>query len=198
MRIKSFIIGTDEAGRGPLAGPVSGAAVCMKNNTISSLIQDSKKLKEKQREELSEEIKKLALAYSICLIDEKTIDEINILQASRRAMKLAAEQVMENIRKQFPDAICRFYCLIDGNMNFSDSSNQEAIVKGDGIIKTIGAASILAKVERDHYMKSLAIKYPEYGFDIHKGYPTKYHREKIIEFGACEVHRKTFAGVKNI
>ena len=183
----NFVAGVDEAGRGPLAGPVAAAAVIFPKDIDLSGINDSKKLTHKKREALFEEIKKKALSFSIAVIDNKIIDEINILQATFRAMSEAVSGL--NIK---PDL-----CLIDGNhkipgLNFA----QEAIIGGDAKSACIAAASILAKVTRDKIMDDYAKLYPQYSFEKHKGYGTKAHLEAIAKHGACPIHRKTFAPLK--
>lgn len=183
-RSKGFelICGVDEAGRGPLAGPVYAAAVILAPNTIIKGINDSKKLTEKKREELFEEITQKAAAYSVYSVDEKRIDEINILNATYEAMNGA----VNGLRIQ-PD-----FVLIDGNRISGMTLPCETIVKGDAKSVSIAAASILAKVSRDRYICDVAEKYPEYGFEKHKGYGTKAHTEAILKYGPCEIHRKTF------
>ncbi len=176
------IAGVDEAGRGPLAGPVYAAAVILKPNTIIKGINDSKKLSEKRREELFEEITEKAVAYNIFSIDEKRIDEINILNATYEAMNGAVNGL--SIKPDF--------VLIDGNRISGMKLPHETVVKGDAKSVSIAAASILAKVSRDRFIYKMAQKYPQYGFEKHKGYGTKAHNEAILEYGPCEIHRKTF------
>ena len=176
------IAGVDEAGRGPLAGPVYAAAVILKPNTIIKGINDSKKLSEKRREELFEEITEKAVAYNIFSIDEKRIDEINILNATYEAMNGAVNGL--SIKPDF--------VLIDGNRISGMKLPHETVVKGDAKSVSIAAASILAKVSRDRFIYKMAQKYPQYGFEKHKGYDTKAHNEAILEYGPCEIHRKTF------
>lgn len=177
-----IIAGTDEAGRGPLAGPVVAAAVVFAKDTVINGINDSKKLNEKQREELFDEIMKYALAYSINVIDNYEIDKINILQASLKAMKMSVESLTVK-----PDLI-----LIDGNKTFYSDIKTKAIIKGDSKSHSIAAASILAKVTRDRIMIEMDKKHPIYEWKQNKGYPTKKHREMIQKFGPTEFHRKTF------
>ena len=179
--------GVDEAGRGPLFGPVYAAAVILPANANIEGLNDSKKLTEKKREKLYDEIIEAALAYGIAYADEKEIDELNILNATYLAMFRACE--MLNPKADF--------ALIDGNrippqMNIP----AEAIVKGDAKSASIAAASILAKVSRDRFLKGYSEKYPEYGFEKHKGYPTKAHYEAIKTHGILPEHRKTF--LKNL
>ena len=177
-----FICGVDEAGRGPLAGPVCAAAVILPENRIIQGVNDSKKLTEKKREALYDVIKNEALAYSIAFADEKEIDEINILQATYLAMKRAVEGL----------EIKADYALIDGNRMPPLKIDGETVVKGDAKSESIAAASILAKVTRDRYMLEMAEKYPEYQFEKHKGYGTKLHYEMLDKYGPSEIHRQTF------
>lgn len=178
----SLVCGVDEAGRGPLAGPVCAAAVILPKNHIIEGVNDSKKLTEKKREALYDVIKEEALAYSIAFASEKEIDELNILQATYLAMKRAVEGLN-------PPAD---YAMIDGNRIPELSVPAECIVKGDGKSMSIAAASILAKVTRDRLMLELAKKYPEYQFEKHKGYGTKLHYEMLDKFGPSEIHRQSF------
>lgn len=176
------VAGVDEAGRGPLAGPVYAAAVILPNDVIIKGINDSKKLSEKKREELFEEITEKAIAYNICSVDEKRIDEINILNATYEAMNGAV-----NGLSTAPD-----FVLIDGNRIGGMEIPHETVVKGDSKSISIAAASILAKVSRDRFICQMAEKYPEYGFEKHKGYGTKAHNEAILKYGPCPIHRRTF------
>lgn len=176
------IAGVDEAGRGPLAGPVYAAAVILPPDTVIKGINDSKKLSEKRREELFEEITEKAIAYNICSIDERRIDEINILNATYEAMNGAV-----NGLSVMPD-----FVLIDGNRIGGMTIPHETVVKGDSKSISIAAASILAKVSRDRFICDMAEKYPQYGFEQHKGYGTKAHNEAILKYGPCPIHRKTF------
>ena len=178
------IVGVDEAGRGPLAGSVVAAAVIVKNHEPLSEINDSKKLSEKKREKLFDIIKENCIV-GVGIVDEKEIDKINILNATFKAMR----EAISNLKEEF-DLI-----LVDGNHKIRGCElENECIIKGDGKSLSIAAASIIAKVTRDRMMKEEAEKYPEYGFERHKGYGTKLHREKIVEFGACEIHRRSFLG----
>lgn len=177
-----LICGIDEAGRGPLAGPVCAAAVILPPDAEIPGLNDSKKLSDKKRRELFPVIKEVALAYAIVMVDEKTIDEINILQATFRAMEQAVAQL-----SAVPD-----YILVDGNKLPALSVPAMAVVHGDSLSASIAAASILAKVSRDNFMLEQAEIYPEYGFDIHKGYGTKAHTAAILEHGPCPIHRTTF------
>lgn len=177
-----YIAGVDEAGRGPLAGPVYAAAVILPTDIRLDGINDSKKLSPKKREELFDEITKKAVCYSIFAVDEKKIDEINILNATYMAMNGAAEALSVK-----PD-----YVIIDGNSIKNMSYPHETIVKGDAKSISIAAASVLAKVARDRYITKMADIYPEYGFEKHKGYGTKEHTEAILKYGITPIHRKTF------
>ena len=176
------ICGVDEAGRGPLAGPVYAAAVILPRDLEIPGLTDSKKLSDKKRREWFPIIQEQAVAFGIGVASEKEIDEINILQATFLAMKRALEKL--SVR---PDL-----ALIDGNRETDFGVPAKTVVKGDSLSASIAAASILAKVSRDDYMMELAQKYPQYGFDIHKGYGTKAHYQALREFGPSEVHRMTF------
>ena len=179
-----FIAGMDEAGRGPLAGSVYIAMVIMplsKDKLIDG-INDSKKLSPKKRQELYEKIKQTAISYVICPVDEKTIDEINILEATKKGMQECLQKI--SIK---PD-----YCLVDYVSSLELNCPFETIVKGDAKSYSIACASILAKVYRDRLMEELDKKYPEYNFKKHKGYGTKEHIENLKKFGKCEIHRDTF------
>jgi ribonuclease HII len=178
------IAGVDEAGRGPLAGPVVAAAVILPPEFNYKEITDSKKLTEKKREPLFEYIKEAAISYAIVAVGPRRIEELNIREATKLAMKLVVEKVHAD------------KALIDGNMKIPVMCEQETIVKGDLLIPLISAASILAKVYRDRLMKILAERYPGYGLEKHAGYPTAFHRAAIAEHGVSRCHRKTFAGVK--
>ena len=176
------ICGVDEAGRGPLAGPVCAAAVILPDHLEIPGLDDSKKLTDKKRRELFPIIKEQAIAYGIAFADEREIDEINILQATFLAMQRAIDQLEGKAK----------FALIDGNREKDFGIPVMTVVKGDSRSANIAAASILAKVTRDMYMEELAEKYPQYGFEIHKGYGTKAHYAALTEHGASEVHRKTF------
>lgn len=178
----NLICGVDEAGRGPLAGPVFAAAVILPLDCEIDGINDSKKLSEKKREQLFDEIIEHAVAYSIQSCDNKIIDEINILQATMLAMKNAVENLSIT-----PDIV-----YVDGNRLPDVNVSAEYVIKGDAKSANIAAASILAKVSRDRFMNEMNAKYPEYCFSKHKGYPTKLHYEKIREFGISDIHRLTF------
>ena len=178
----NILCGVDEAGRGPLAGPVCAAAVILPPNTEIPGLNDSKKLTDKKRRELMPVIKEMAIGYGIAFADEKEIDEINILQATYLAMKRAIDMLPVK-----PDL-----ALVDGNRAGDFGLPVKTVVKGDSLSASIAAASILAKVTRDDLMLSLAEKYPQYGFEIHKGYGTKAHYAALTEHGPCEIHRMTF------
>ena len=179
-----YIAGVDEVGRGPLAGPVVCAAVIMPLGIEELVVgvDDSKKLSEKKREELAEKIKEKAIAYSIVEIDEKAIDEMNILQATRLGMKRAIETLSIS-----PDVV-----LTDGNMTIDITPPQTSVIHGDALSYSIGAASIVAKVYRDNLMDEYAKDYPHYAFEKNKGYGTAEHIAGIKEHGLCPIHRKTF------
>jgi len=179
-----FLAGVDEAGRGPLAGPVVAAAVIFDKKTNIKNVNDSKQLTQNQREYLFDKIKAKALSYSVSVIDHTIIDEINILNASLLAMKQAVESL--NIK---PDLI-----LVDGNRGFPSDIPVIPVIKGDAKSFSIAAASILAKVTRDRIMKNLSLDYPEYFWDQNKGYPTRKHRDIILRIGPSPLHRKTFLG----
>lgn len=178
----NIICGIDEAGRGPLAGPVYAAAVILPPDCVIDGLNDSKKLTEKKREKLFDEIKEKALAYGIASADEKEIDEINILNATFLAMKRAVDSLSVK-----PDL-----ALVDGNQKPHTGIEEVTVVKGDAKSMSIAAASVLAKVSRDRFMLETAKEYPQYEFERHKGYGTKLHYEKIAQYGVCEIHRRTF------
>jgi ribonuclease HII len=177
-----IICGVDEAGRGPLAGPVCAAAVILPPNTIIPGLDDSKKLSDKKRRELFPIIQQTALAYGIAFASHEEIDEINILQATYLAMERAIAQLSVK-----PD-----YALIDGNRAKDFGIPVKTVVKGDSLSANIAAASVLAKVTRDELMESMAEEYPEYAFEIHKGYGTKAHYAALAELGPSPIHRMTF------
>lgn len=177
-----YVCGVDEVGRGPLAGPVVCAAVIMPLDNIIEGVDDSKKLTAKKREMLSEKIIKNAVAYAICRVEPQTIDEINILQATRLCMKNAIESL-----EITPD-----YVICDGNMPLDISIPQQSIIKGDILSYSIGAASIIAKVYRDKLMDEYALTYPDYSFEKNKGYGTAEHIAAIKRAGICPVHRRSF------
>jgi ribonuclease HII len=180
------IAGIDEAGRGPLAGPVVSAAVILPKNFAVADVVDSKKLTIKKRVRLYEEIYTHAVSVGVGIVDSVEIDRINILKASLLAMSMAAG----NLRPQ-PE-----YLLIDGPFSISSELPQKPIVKGDALSISIAAASIVAKVTRDRLMEEYHKYYPQFGFFQHKGYPTRAHKEAIRKFGYCPIHRQTFRGVK--
>ena len=181
-----YIAGVDEAGRGPLAGPVFAAAVIFDKDTYIEEINDSKKLSEKKRDELYDVIIEKALSYCIVSVDEKEIDRINILASTLKCFNLAVSGLSVK-----PDV-----ALIDGNRVGEMPTQCETVVKGDARSMSIAAASILAKVARDRYITELDKKYPEYNFAKHKGYGTKEHLEAIAKYGPSPIHRLTFKGVR--
>jgi len=182
-----FIAGCDEAGRGPLAGPVVCASVIMPlgENEIIEGVDDSKKLSEKKRIELYNKIIERAISYKISIISEKTIDEINILNATKKGMEEAI-----NGLNQKPD-----FALVDAVKGLNLICEYTPIIKGDSLSYSIGCASILAKVTRDKLMEDYSKTYKNYGFEKHKGYGTKYHIEALKKYGKCEIHRESF--IKN-
>lgn len=177
-----FVCGVDEAGRGPLAGPVYAAAVILPKGHIIEGVNDSKKISEKKRELLFDKIKEESLSYCIASASEKEIDEFNILNATFLAMKRAVEGL--EIKADF--------AMIDGNRMPPLNIYGETIIKGDAKSASIAAASILAKVSRDRYMLKMAKEYPQYQFEKHKGYGTKLHYEMLDKYGESPIHRKTF------
>lgn len=184
-----LICGADEAGRGPIAGPVFAAAVILDPDYPIDGLRDSKKLSESRRDELALEIKKKAKAWSIAQCSVAEIDELNILWASMLAMKRAIETL----------SVLPELALVDGNRCPKDLSvRAEAIVKGDDKVPAISAASILAKTARDAVMMELHRQYPAYGFDRHKGYPTAFHLAQLKKYGVSPVHRRTYAPVRKI
>ena len=178
-----LLCGVDEAGRGPLCGPVCCAAVVLKDDFVCEEINDSKKISEKKREKLFDVIIENAVSYSIVFVDPKTIDEINILNASLLGMKQAVKSL--NLT---PDLV-----IVDGNKVPPEMDVEtKAVVKGDAKSLSIAAASILAKVSRDRYMEKLHEEYPQYRLDKHKGYPTKLHYELLAEHGIQDFYRRSF------
>lgn len=177
-----YICGVDEAGRGPLAGPVCAAAVILPIDADIPGLNDSKKLSDKKRRELFPLICEKAIAYGIAFADHKEIDEINILQATYLAMERAIQKL----------EIPADFALIDGNRTKDFGIPVETVVGGDGLSASIAAASILAKVTRDDYMLEMAESYPRYGFDVHKGYGTKVHYAALTQFGPSPIHRMSF------
>ena len=178
----SLICGVDEAGRGPLAGPVCAAAVILPRNIEIVGLNDSKKLSEKSREKLYDEICEKAMSFGIAFASVEEIEELNILNAAMLAMNRAIAQLEPQ-----PEL-----ALIDGNRSSAIEINSRCVIKGDAKCADIAAASILAKVTRDRYMLEMAQKYPEYHFERHKGYGTKLHYEALREYGPCEIHRPSF------
>lgn len=177
-----YVCGVDEAGRGPLAGPVCAAAVILPKGMIIEGVNDSKKLTEKKREALFDVICDSALSYSIVFAEVEEIEEVNILRATMNAMKRAVENL--DIKADF--------AYIDGNTMPPIGINGECIVKGDAKSMSVACASILAKVSRDRLMLKYAEEYPQYAFEKHKGYGTKVHTEAIREYGPCPIHRPSF------
>ena len=176
------VCGIDEAGRGPLAGPVFAAAVVLPENYSHPVLNDSKKLSEKKRDAVYDDIIKDAVCYSVGIASEEEIDEINILNATFLAMKRAVDGLSVN-----PD-----FAYIDGNQYPKTGVKEETIVKGDGKCISVAAASIIAKVSRDRFMLEIDKQYPEYQFGKHKGYGTKLHYEMIEKYGVSKVHRRSF------
>lgn len=178
----NLLAGVDEAGRGPLAGPVVAASVILPKNFHHKEIDDSKKLSHKQREKLFEIITENAISFSFSVISQTTIDKINILNASLLAMQKSVNKL-----KPIPELV-----LIDGNKIFNSRLQLISVVKGDSLSQSIAAASIIAKVIRDRMMNRLAEKYSYYGWEHNKGYPTRQHIEALLKFGPTPVHRKSF------
>jgi len=206
----THIIGTDEVGRGPLCGPVLACAAMFKDTNFEipadkqkqfDLIRDSKKVSEKQREEIFDFI--LEHFYiGIGLCDHITIDRINILEASFLSMKKAVSDLIRNkskVESQKLKVEEKIIILVDGNKIIPNlSMKQYAVIGGDKLVKSISAASIVAKVTRDRMMQEMHIKYPQYGLDKHKGYGTKMHMDALLKYGPCEIHRKSFAPVTRL
>jgi ribonuclease HII len=195
-----YIAGIDEAGRGPLAGPVVSGAVILPDCFNCPGVTDSKKLSEKKRDALFPVIKAQALAVGIGLASHQEIDQINILKASLLSMKRAVENLtlgpdFLHLNCADPNFLLPDFLLIDGKFTIDMDLPQQAIIKGDSKSISIAAASIVAKVTRDRLMADLHKTYPQYNFIQHKGYPTKAHKQAIIEYGPSPVHRKTFNGV---
>ena len=184
----TLVAGVDEVGRGPLAGPVVAAAVILNPDAPVEGLMDSKKLSEKRRESLDIEIRQRALAWAIGRAEVEEIDAINILHASLLAMQRAVNQL--TVRPDF--------ALIDGNRCPELDCRTQAVVKGDQRVQQISAASIIAKVARDREMRQMHASYPDYGFDSHKGYPTKQHIEALRQFGVTPIHRRSFSPVRNV
>ena len=177
-----LICGVDEAGRGPLAGPVCAAAVILPKGLVIPGLNDSKKLSDKRRRELFPIIQQEAVSFGIAFASQEEIDEINILQATFLAMRRAIDQLDPK-----PD-----FALIDGNRETDFGVQCKTVIKGDSLSANIAAASVLAKVTRDNWMIEAAEKYPGYGFEIHKGYGTKAHYAALEKLGPCAIHRRTF------
>jgi ribonuclease HII len=182
----SLIAGVDEAGRGPLAGPVFAAAVILPADSGLPLTLDSKGFSPSRRQDLYAEIISTALAWNVARVENPVIDDINILMATMRAMVHAVKDLDPS-----PALV-----LVDGNRSPFTESHSRTVRKGDRLSQSIGAASILAKVQRDKVMAEYHAVWPQYGFDRHKGYGTREHLEAIIRHGPCPIHRKTFRGVK--
>jgi len=201
------VVGLDEAGRGPLAGPVVAAAVFLqKNSRVNLKINDSKKLSAKQRDFFYEKITNHKnITWGVGIVSEQVIDKINILQATKLAMKRAIEDLSTNSDGR-QNLWKVGFLLIDGNFKIDTSRlrqgsgepKQKSIIKGDSKVFSIAAASIIAKVTRDRIMEKIHKKYPQYGFNQHKGYPTTLHRAQLASLGACKIHRKTFFPVKGL
>ena len=178
----AHVCGADEAGAGPLMGPVYATAVILPEGCVIEGLDDSKKLSEKKREALFDIIRERAVAYSVASVDAREIDEIDILNARMKAMQLAIDGL--NVKADF--------ALIDGNRAKDFGLPVRTIVKGDSLSASIAAASLLAKVTRDRLMEQLDAQYPQYGFAVHKGYGTRRHYAALREYGPCEIHRRTF------
>jgi len=183
-----LVCGVDEVGRGPLAGPVVAAAVILDPQRPIEGLADSKKLTEKKRRQLSFEIRERSLAWSIARAEVEEIDDLNILHATMLAMKRAVDALELQPHR----------ALVDGNRLPDLSCDAEAVIRGDAIHPCIGAASIIAKVARDSEMVEMEIKYPGYGFDRHKGYPTKIHLQALQQLGVTSIHRRSFAPVRKL
>ena len=202
----THVIGTDEVGRGPLCGPVLACAAMYKKHDFEipkelekqfDLIRDSKKVSEKQRESIFDFIcEHFYIGIGLC--DHETIDRINILEASFLSMKKAIQELRRNMSQDlWGDIEPKYIVLVDGNKEIPNlSMEQYAVIGGDKLVKSISAASIVAKVTRDRMMEEMHVKYPQYGLDKHKGYGTKMHMDALIKYGPCEIHRKSFAPVK--
>ncbi len=190
LKLKGYdlIIGVDEAGRGPLAGPVVAAAVWLKDFRFNHRVDDSKKLTPAKRKDAFSEIKSKSL-YAIAAVNHIKIDQINILQATILAMQKAISKLTKQLK---PQELERVFVLIDGNMRLKLDLPYQSIVRGDGKSLSIAAASILAKVRRDQIMDAYHKIYPQYGFMQHKGYPTRMHRDILNKIGPTAIHRKSF------
>ncbi len=190
-----IIAGIDEAGRGPLAGPVVAGCVVLDRSKEILFLNDSKKLSKKRREELYKEIKEKAFAFGIGIVSEKVIDEINILEATHIAMKEAFDNANSMYRDKFDKEINLLF--VDALKIKNIDVKQVSIIHGDALSISIAAASIVAKVTRDEMMEEYDKKYPEYGFAKHSGYGTRFHMDKLKEIGPCEIHRKSFLSFLN-
>lgn len=186
-----IVCGTDEAGRGPLAGSVVAAAVVLPDGCVIEGLDDSKKLTGKKREKLFDVIRETAVAYGIAEATHGEIDEMNILAASLLAMRRAADQVKAQLAEKGMEI---GVVLIDGNRQTDFGVPSVTVVHGDAVSQSIAAASILAKVTRDRQMPEMDALYPQYGFAVHKGYPTPAHKLAVYEYGPCPIHRKSFLG----
>ncbi len=196
FREYGIVCGVDEAGRGPLAGPVAAGAVVLPEGCVIEGLDDSKKLSEKKRELLYSKIVTKSLAWSVKLCSNEEIDNINILNAALLAMRKAVDEVKEKLAcnqpaDNLPDVKIGVV-LLDGNRNTDFGLTSFPIVKGDGKSQSIAAASVLAKVTRDRIMMDMDEKYPQYNFKKHKGYPTVEHKLALYKYGPCEIHRKSF------
>ena len=187
-----MVCGIDEAGRGPLAGPVYAAAVILNDSFPVILLNDSKKLTENKRNNLRGIIKEKAAAWGIGFASHSEIDEINILQASLLSMKRAFENMMKNFSSALGENICRVNAIVDGIYVPDIGVPCAALVKADSKVHEVMAASILAKTERDIFMEEMAKLYPQYGYEKHKGYPTKAHRDAVLKYGPSPIQRLTF------
>lgn len=183
---RKLVAGVDEAGRGPLAGPVVAAAVILDDNNGIEGLGDSKTITEKKRQRLALEIQQKSIAWAIGQVEHEEIDELNILNASMLAMQRAVAGL----------GVSPHHVQVDGNRCPELNCSVESIVKGDALVAAIGAASILAKVTRDTLMIEMDDRYPGYGFAKHKGYPTKQHAEALARLGVCEIHRRSYAPVR--
>jgi ribonuclease HII len=190
---KTSIIGVDEAGRGPLAGPVVAAAVCLQKSVFQSRIDDSKRLSAPQRDTAYLEIASHSV-FGIGIVNELVIDRVNILVATQYAMEQAVDQLLSRLGKYDPDAV---QVLIDGPVKLNLTFSKTCIIRGDQKDRSIAAASILAKVTRDRIMDVYDKIFPMYGFEQHKGYPTQKHRMAIKKYGRTRIHRESFCGVKD-
>lgn len=186
--------GIDEAGRGPLAGPVTAGAVVFAEPTTRLLLKDSKQMSATVRDSVFDEIRQHCLCSRVVSVGPRRIEELNIRAASLEAMRLAALKVEEQLTREYQNV--EVVWLVDGNAVVPGLRHCEAVVKGDRLLKVVSAASILAKVTRDRLMQVIAAKYPGYGLSDHKGYPTEIHRKLIAKKGPAVVHRRTFRGVR--